>query len=558
MREYIDGAVFHDMVLCGYDALAANEQAINELNVFPVPDGDTGTNMCMTLGSGAAELRKSGPSPTLTATADRVASALLRGARGNSGVILSLLFRGISKGLKKKDAATAADFAAAMIAGVEAAYKAVMKPAEGTILTVSRLSADAAKNCATQSADVEEVLSFALESAQAALADTINQNPVLTKAGVVDAGGYGYVIILDAMLGYLQGKVAVSEGTTPAPQKKADFSAFETEDIKFTYCTEFIVRKANAKKVDLLKTYLETIGDSLVIVEDEEIIKTHVHTNDPGKALTKALAYGPLISVKVENMREQHTSLDENAGAEEASPAPAAGEAADESGIPEPVAAEKDIGAVCVCAGDGLEELFRQLGADGIVSGGQTMNPSTEDILRAVNLTPAETVFVFPNNKNIIMAAEQCIPLTTKKVIVIPTKTVPQGVSAMMRLSPDVSPDALTADFTEAIAAVHTAQVTYAARDSEFDGCDIHAGEYLTLMDGALVGSYAETDLLVEKLSLAIKPLNPEFITLYYGEEVADEDAEAFSQKFAALFPDAETSLIRGGQPVYYYIISVE
>ncbi|MGM9615405.1 MAG: DAK2 domain-containing protein [Oscillospiraceae bacterium] len=555
MREYIDGAVFHDMVLCGYDALAANEQAINELNVFPVPDGDTGTNMCMTLGSGATELRKNGPSPTLTATADRVASALLRGARGNSGVILSLLFRGISKGLKKMDTATASDFAAAMASGVEAAYKAVMKPAEGTILTVSRLAADAAKNCATQSADLEEVLASALESAQAALADTINQNPVLTKAGVVDAGGYGYVIILDAMLGYLQGKVAVSENGASAPQKKADFSAFETEDIKFTYCTEFIVRKANAKKVDLLKTYLETLGDSLVVVEDEEIIKTHVHTNDPGKALTKALAYGPLISVKIENMREQHTSLDENAASENTE---AAAEAEEENGIPEPVAAEKAIGTVCVCAGDGLEELFRQLGADGIVSGGQTMNPSTEDILRAVNLTPAETVFVFPNNKNIIMAAEQCIPMTTKKVIVIPTKTVPQGVSAMMRLSPDMSPEALTADFTEAIATVHTAQVTYAARDSEFDGCDIHAGEYLTLMDGALVGSFAETDLVVEKLSLAIKPLNPEFITLYYGEEVADGDAEAFSQKFSELFPEAETSLIRGGQPVYYYIISVE
>ena len=555
MREYIDGVVFRDMVLCGYDALAASEQAINELNVFPVPDGDTGTNMCMTLGSGATELRKNGSSPTLTATADRVASALLRGARGNSGVILSLLFRGISKGFKKMDTATAADFAAAMASGVEAAYKAVMKPAEGTILTVSRLAADAAKNYATQSADVEEVLASALESAQAALADTVNQNPVLTKAGVVDAGGYGYVIILDAMLGYLQGKVTVSENGTSTPQKKADFSAFETEDIKFTYCTEFIVRKANAKKVDLLKTYLETLGDSLVIVEDEEIIKTHVHTNDPGKALTKALAYGPLISVKVENMREQHTSLDENTGAEKSE---SAAEAEEENGIPEPVAAEKVIGTVCVCAGDGLEELFRQLGADGIVSGGQTMNPSTEDILRAVNLTPAETVFVFPNNKNIIMAAEQCIPMTTKRVIVIPTKTVPQGVSAMMRLSPDMSPEALTADFTEAIATVHTAQVTYAARDSEFDGCDIHAGEYLTLMDGALVGSYAETDLVVEKLSLAIKPLNPEFITLYYGEEVADEAAETFSQKISEFFPDAEISLIRGGQPVYYYIISVE
>lgn len=551
MKEFIDGVLFRDMVLCGYDALAASEQAINELNVFPVPDGDTGTNMCMTLGSGATELRKNGSTPSLTVTADRVASALLRGARGNSGVILSLLFRGISKGLKKKDTATASDFAAAMVSGVEAAYKAVMKPAEGTILTVSRLAADAAKNCATLTDDVEEVLASALESARTALADTLNQNPVLTKAGVVDAGGYGYVIILDAMLACMQGRVTVSEGDTPAPQKKANFSALESEEIKFTYCTEFIIRKANTKKIDLLKTYLEALGDSLVIVEDEEIIKAHVHTNDPGKALTKALAYGPLISIKVENMREQY---DENAAAEKEKEAAAE----DENAIPEPVPAEKAIGVVSVCAGDGIEELFRQLGADAIVSGGQTMNPSTEDILRAVNLTPAETVFVFPNNKNIIMAAEQCIPMTTKKVIVIPTKTIPQGVSSMMRLSPDMSPDALTADFNDAISTVHTAQVTYAARDSEFDGCDIHAGEYLTLMDGALVGSYPETGLVVDKLSLAIKPLDPEFITLYYGEEVTDSDAEAFCNSFTELFPDAEVSLIRGGQPVYYYIISVE
>ena len=561
MREYIDGAVFRDMVLCAYDALTANEQAINELNVFPVPDGDTGTNMCLTLGSAAADLRKNGASPTLTATADRVASALLRGARGNSGVILSLLFRGLSKGLKKKETASAADYAAAMVSGVESAYKAVMKPAEGTILTVSRLAAEAAQNCAKQTADLEEVLASSLESARVALADTINQNPVLTKAGVVDAGGHGYVIIYQAMLDYLQGRVAVSEnGAGAGPQKKADFSSFATEDIRYTYCTEFIVRRSNDRNIDLLRAYLDSIGDSLVIVEDEEIIKTHVHTNDPGKALTKALAYGQLITVKVENMREQHTSLDEKASAPaepETAPEEAPAEA-EEEGVPEPVPAEKAIGAVCICAGDGLDELFRQLGADRIVSGGQTMNPSTEDILRAVNLTPAETVFVFPNNKNIIMAAEQCAPLTTKRVIVIPTTTVPQGVSAMMRLSPDCPVDDLTADFNEAIGTVHTALVTYAARDSEFDGHAIKAGEYLTLMDGALVGSFSDGGELVSNLGQAIVPLEPEFITVYYGEDVAEDAAQRFCDELGAGFPEAESSLIRGGQPVYYYIISVE
>ena len=561
MREYIDGAAFRDMVLCAFDALEANEQTINELNVFPVPDGDTGTNMCLTLGSAATELRKNGASATLTATADRVASALLRGARGNSGVILSLLFRGMSKGMKRLETANAEQYASAMSAGVDAAYKAVMKPAEGTILTVSRLAAEAAINCAQQTTDLEEVLDSAVLSAQAALEETVNQNPVLTKAGVVDAGGFGYVRMLEAMLSYLRGEMTGSEGgkAQAEPQKKADFTAFATEDIRFAYCTEFIVKRSNAKNVDMLRAYLETIGDSLVVVDDEEIIKTHVHTNAPGKALTKALTYGSLLTVKIENMREQHTTLDHGAREEAEHDAHSKSEPEEESdGIPEPVEAEKEIGAVCVCAGEGLEELFRQLGADGIVSGGQTMNPSTEDILRAVNLTPANTVFVFPNNKNIIMAAEQCQPLTKKRVIVIPTKTIPQGVSAMMRLSPDAAPEALQEEFLAAMETVHTALVTYAARDSEFDGHTIHAGEYLTLMDGSLVGSYSETEDLVTNLQAAIAPFSPEFITIYSGMDVAEADAESFCASLGSYFPAAETSAIAGGQPVYYYIISVE
>ena len=549
MREYIDGAALRDMVLCAYDALEANEQAINELNVFPVPDGDTGANMRLTLGSAAADLRQASSAGTVTETAARVASALLRGARGNSGVILSLLFRGLSKGLKGLETATAEDYAKAMTSGVEAAYKAVMKPAEGTILTVSRLAAEAAVKKAEESSYFEEVIFAALESAKAALEQTVEQNPVLKKAGVVDAGGYGYVLMLEAMLGWMEGRVTVNQ-TPGAPKAKADFGAIADEDIKYTYCTEFIVRRANKKSPDLLRAYLGNIGDSIVLVDEDDIIKVHVHTNVPGKVLTQALTYGALITVKVENMREQHTSLEEKAAPAE--------EQADPHAIPDPVPAEKPVGTVCVCAGDGLEELFRQLGADGIVSGGQTMNPATEDILRAVNLTPAETVFVFPNNKNIIMAAEQCIPMTTKKVIVIPSRTVCQGISAMMRLSPDMSAEELQADFTDALSSVHTIQITYAARDSEFDGHHIKAGEYLTLMDGQLVGSFADTDALVSGLDPAIADLEPEFVTVYYGQDVAEADAESFSNTLAGKLPDAETSLIRGGQPVYYYMISVE
>ena len=555
MREHIDGAALRDMVLCAYDALEANEQSINELNVFPVPDGDTGTNMRLTLGSAATDLRQKS-ADTVGETAARVASAELRGARGNSGVILSLLFRGLSKGLKGLETATAEDYAKAMTSGVEAAYKAVMKPAEGTILTVSRLAAEAAVAKAKESTGFEEMIYAALESGKAALEDTVNQNPVLKKAGVVDAGGYGYILMLEAMLGWLEGRVTVSQGQGAA-KAKAEPGAGPGPDLKYAYCTEFIVRKANKKSLDLLRAYMGNLGDSIVMVDGEQTVKVHLHTNAPGRILTQALTYGSLTAVKVENMREQHTDLASHAptlAVPDEAPAPAE----DTHTIPDPVPAEKPVGTVCVCAGDGLEELFRQLGADGIVSGGQTMNPATEDILRAVNLTPADTVFVFPNNKNIIMAAEQCVPMTTKKVVVIPSRTVCQGISAMMRLSPDSDEQTLQQEFTDALQTVHTIQVTYAARDSEFDGHSIKAGEYLTLMDGQLVGSFADTASLVDGLDPAIAQLEPEFVTVYYGADVAEKDAEDFSGALGAKLPEAETSLIRGGQPVYYYMISVE
>ena len=552
MKELIDAAVFRDIILCASAALEQNRQLINELNVFPVPDGDTGTNMSLTMGAAAAEMKKR-DFPTLTAAADSAASAMLRGARGNSGVILSLLFRGLAKKLKGCEAADAKTYAAAMSAGVDAAYKAVMKPAEGTILTVSRVATSSAVEFAEHGGDLELMLSCAIESAQEALADTVNLNPVLKRAGVVDAGGKGYVFILEATLAVLRGEAYVAEaqpeeGEAPVEVKeRADFNDFSTGEIAYAYCTEFICGRDNPKDPDELRSFLQTLGDCVVVVDDDEIIKVHVHTNVPGTVLTEALTYGPLLKVKIENMREQHSEM---AGGEAAH--------ASEPAEPEFAPAEKPYGAVAVCAGEGMAELFRELGVDRIVTGGQTMNPSTEDILNEVNRTPAETVFVFPNNKNIQMAAEQCIPLTEKEVVVIPTKTVPQGISAMLMMDESADVDSLREAMLEAAAGVHTALVTYAARDSEYDGFEIHAGEYLALMDGALLGSYTELDKLFDALGDKAEEYSPAVVSVYYGEDVSDSDAEGAGELFTSRFPDAEISVVNGGQPVYYYMISIE
>ena len=550
------------MMLCADAALSDNIQIINDLNVFPVPDGDTGTNMSLTMNSAAAELRKKS-FDAIDAAASCVASALLRGARGNSGVILSLLFRGISRRLKGIETAGAAEFAGALSDGVDAAYKAVMKPAEGTILTVSRLAAAAAVEAANAGASLESALECAIRAGEEALEDTVNLNPVLKKAGVVDAGGMGFMTILKAMLASLRGEVTapVSAAKSKAPvEEKTAFEVFDTEDITFAFDTVYIVRK-NDPDVDLdpLRDYLNSIGDSLVIGEDDESFKVHVHTNIPGDALNESQKYGTLELAKIENMRTQHDDILAGKKAQttdDLEQIEAELEAAEHE---EKIAApEKEYGVVAVCAGAGMEALFQELGADAIVTGGQTMNPSTNDILKEINRTPASTVFVFPNNKNIIMAAEQCVPLTEKKVVVMPTKTVPQGISALLNFNPENSEEQIEADMKEAISHVHTAMVTYAARDSDFDGHIIHAGEYLALMDGALLGSYTNIKTLFKELSWAFDEIAPEFITVYYGKDVQEDDAQEAAKTIIDCFPDAEVSVVSGGQPVYYYMISVE
>ncbi|MCI7735435.1 MAG: DAK2 domain-containing protein [Dysosmobacter sp.] len=564
MNERITGALFKQMVLHGAAAITAQKQAINDLNVFPVPDGDTGTNMSMTIGTAVAELRKTSPA-TLDQAVSVTASALLRGARGNSGVILSLLFRGMSKGLKGMESADAAAFAAAMQEGVSSAYKAVMKPAEGTVLTVSRLAAKRAADVAAEGeTDVEKMLEEAIKEGHEALAQTIEMNPVLKKAGVVDAGGKGYLLILEGMLAEMRGEPMPEVTEDAQAQEKADFAALSEEDITFTFDTVFIVRKTVNKPLEPLRAYLSSIGDSLVIGEDDEAFKVHVHTDIPGAALTEAQKYGTLELAKIENMRTQAEDLaagrkaqstdDLDAVEAELESAPAEAETGHVVAAP-----EKKYGFLAVCAGDGLAAVFQDLGADGVVSGGQTMNPSTESILAGVDKIPAETVFVLPNNSNIIMAAQQCDALTEKNVIVIPTKTVPQGITAMMNVDFEAcDAQSITDAMTESLSTVTTAQITYAARDSDFDGFEIKEGDYLALEEGKLFGTDVSLDTLLEKLAADAVERGASFISLYFGEDVSEEDAQKAAQVFETACPDAEIAVLSGGQPVYYYIISME
>ena len=543
MRQTIFGADLRRLIISAAASIEINKQALNELNVFPVPDGDTGTNMSMTINAAAADLRKA-EDPDLGKAAKIAASAMLRGARGNSGVILSLLFRGISKRLKGETVCDGVLWAAALQEGVDAAYKAVMKPAEGTILTVARLAAAKATEAARENNYFEFVHEAAIAEAKIALANTTNMNPVLKKAGVVDAGGKGWLVALEAMLCALRGEdIVVPEGMdTGATKDAADFSDFDTDDITFTYCTEFIIQRENDLDPEKLRDFLSSLGDSLVLVDDDEIIKVHVHTNDPGKALHEAMDYGSFVTVKIENMRLQHTEKVMT----EAEKAPK---------IAEPV---KPFGVVSVCAGDGLADVFTNLGVDGIISGGQTMNPSTQDILEAVNKVPAETVFVLPNNKNIIMAAQQVDALTPKHVIVIPSKTGPQGITAMLSFNPEGTEEENVMALTEALGTVDTMQITYAARNSDFDGHDIHEGDYLALYGSALFGTNKDIRVLLKALAEKVKESEKEYVTIYYGADVKEKHAQKAADIFAEICPNADVNLLNGGQPVYYYLISAE
>ena len=542
MRQTINGADFRRLMISAAAAIEINKQKLNELNVFPVPDGDTGTNMSMTINAAAQDLRKT-EDPSLEKASQVTASAMLRGARGNSGVILSLLMRGIGKKLKGAEVADGVLWAAALQEGVDAAYKAVMKPAEGTILTVARLAAAKAAQAAQENNHIEFVQEAAIEEAKIALAGTTEQNPVLKKAGVVDAGGKGWLVALEAMLSALRGEeIVVPEGMATEVKESADFSDFNTEDITFTYCTEFIISRENDLDPEKLRDFLSSLGDSLVLVDDEEIIKVHVHTNDPGKALHEAMDYGSFVTVKIENMRLQHT--EKVMSEQEIAPK-----------IAEP---EKTFGVVSVCAGDGLADVFHDLGVDGIISGGQTMNPSTQDILEAVNKVPAETVFVLPNNKNIIMAAEQVDALTPKHVVVIPSKTVPQGVTAMLSFNPEGEEAENVEAMTEALGTVDTMQITYAARNSDFDGYDIHEGDYLALYGSALFGTSKDIKVLLKALAEKVRDEGKDYITIYYGEDVQEKHAQKAADLFAEICGGADVNLLRGGQPVYYYMISAE
>ena len=542
MIEMINGAQLRRMVISAAASVEIHKQKLNDLNVFPVPDGDTGTNMSMTINAAANDLKRSAQEATIEGVSAMAASAMLRGARGNSGVILSLLFRGISRRLKGVEECDGKTWAEALQAGVDAAYKAVMKPAEGTILTVSRLAAAAAVAAAAQENNVESVQEKAIEAAKEALANTVNQNPVLKKAGVVDAGGKGWVYVMEAMLSAIRGQdIEVPEGMEEV-KEQAVFGDISDEEITFTYCTEFIISRENDKDPTALRDFLDGIGDSLVLVDDEEIIKVHVHTNDPGKALHEAIDYGSFVTVKIENMRLQHTEkvLDE---------------ADKKPQIAEP---EKTFGVVSVCAGEGLSGVFKDLGVDGIISGGQTMNPSTQDILEAVNTVPAETVYVLPNNKNIIMAAEQVDELTPKHVVVIPSKTVPQGITAMLSFNPDGTEEENTAALTEALDTVDTMQITYAARNSDFDGHEIHEGDYLAIFGSALFGTSRDVKVLLKALAEKVKAAGKEYITIYYGADIKERHAQKAADIFQEICPDADVNLLYGGQPVYYYLISAE
>lgn len=558
----INGTDLRNAMISAANNIAKHKSSIDKLNIFPVPDGDTGTNMSMTIGNAAAELEKVTEEKTAGEVAHIAASALLRGARGNSGVILSLLFRGFSKGTEGMDTLGGSDLVNALGIGVEAAYKAVMKPAEGTILTVSRVACEKGKAAAAIDDDPVYVWSAVCKGAAEALENTPELLPVLKKAGVVDAGGKGLCYIFEGMMSvFRDGVIIENDGDEEEKNASASLSddffrnaaAEFDQEIHYTYCTEFIVgRNPEVQKdPEELRTFLETMGDCVVVVSDDEIIKVHVHTEDPGNALEAALVFGQLLTVKVDNMKEQHRKAQatEAAKKEELKKA--------ELKSVEPT---EEIGFISVAAGEGLATLFKDLGCTHVVSGGQTMNPSTEDILEAVKATPAKNVMILPNNKNIIMAAEQCIPLVTdRKVIVLPTRTIPQGLSAMLSYDPESTTEENSVKMMEAAGNVNTGMVTFAARDSEFGGHKMKQGDILGLENGKM--KFIEKDYVhtCSKLTRSMINRATSFITIIYGQDVTEEQAnDAYNRIKSHVSSDIEVTLVNGGQPVYYFIISVE
>lgn len=553
----ITGNQFRDAVISGANTIAAHRKEVDELNVFPVPDGDTGTNMSMTISNAARQLPRL-QDASLEQAAAETASCLLRGARGNSGVILSLLFRGIAKGCKGLEEADGLQLAAALSAGVDAAYRAVMKPTEGTILTVARLASEKAKEAARKDNDPVHVWEVVCTAAKEALDQTPEMLPVLKKAGVVDAGGCGLLFIFEGMLSVLRDGVIAEGQTEAAAEPKAEEKSEKTAvqefegEITFTYCTEYIVKRDPSIDRDplRLRAFLESIGDCVVVVDDESIIKVHVHSDNPGKAIQEGLKFGSLVNIKIDNMREQNERIKQDA----ATPPATTGEGE----VLTPAKPEKPYGFVAVAAGNGLKQLFLDLGADHMVQGGQTMNPSTDDILRAIEATPAETVFVLPNNKNIIMAAEQAGPLATRKVHVLPTRTIPMGISAILAFDETVDTEENLLAMTKAADNVGTGQITYAARDSEYDGHKIKQGEIMAMENGKV--AFIEQDMVkaVTRLCRSLHNKNSSMITIFYGQDVTEELAEQARAAVEQKMPGMEIAVVNGGQPVYYFILSVE
>lgn len=551
----ITGNILRSAVISGANNIYNNRQKVDELNVFPVPDGDTGTNMTLTMTNAAKELAVK-KDMSVGDTAKVVSSALLRGARGNSGVILSLIFRGFSKGLKGLEEAGAQDIVNALKSGVDAAYKAVMKPTEGTILTVSKEAANSAATAVENGeTDPVKVFEIAVEGAKVALAQTPEILPVLKKAGVVDAGGQGLVVIFEGMLRVFkgEGEIASEDAESSTQKQVVSVVAQNDEEITFTYCTEFIVNRDRSIDRDpiRLRSYLETIGDCVVVVDDDAIIKVHVHTDNPGKALQEGLKFGALTNMKIENMREQHENIKRNDDIKNTVKS-------DKKGEYTPAVPENDYGFVAVAAGEGIQALFTELGADAIVSGGQTMNPSTDDILRAVELTPAKNVFVLPNNKNIIMASEQAARLATRNVIVLQTKSIPMGINAMIAFDPDADAETNAQNMQTHADKVSTGQITFAARNSDYDGFKIKEGEILALKNGKLKFVEKDVDKATVRMIKELAKKDSQYATLIYGEDISDESAEAVKNAIEAKMPNLEVTLIPGKQPVYYYIMSVE